>query len=313
MSSQSEVDNLRGRGVIVTGGAGFIGTHLIKRLVQRGARVFCVDQTSTSFAEQGVQVRSCDLTQAGQVARVFASINQEVPVELVFHLAAQNSIPKSLASPIETFRINVDGTAHALEASLGCSHLRHFFLLSTYGLRNLVDDGKGMDSPYLMSKLCAEEIALSYAKSGSLPVSVCRLANVYGPHQPVDAVVPSIIRQAYSKDSIHIGNATPVRDFVFIADVIDALIKLSETPKTYGRMIEIGTGRGHSIQDVVDLVVQISRFKGKVVSDKRRIRSNDQNTLTADTSRIQNELGWYPQMTLEQGLQAVVGEMYPNR
>jgi nucleoside-diphosphate-sugar epimerase len=233
---------------------------------------------------------------------------------LVLHLAGKNSAPQSLVEPYETFDLNVGGTAALLEACRIHPAPVTVAVMSTAAVceaptgSGAISESAplGPASPYAASKACAETLVFSYHRSLGVPGIVARLFNVYGPGQLSDAVIPSIIRQMLDGGDLRLGNTAAVRDFIFVDDAVDAFLSLGAAKASAGKAVNIGTGRGASIAEVVEILRRITGFAGKVIVDQARLRPRDADAIVADTSRLRELTGWAPATDLERGLAAAV-------
>jgi dTDP-glucose 4,6-dehydratase len=308
-----------GRKVLVTGGAGFIGSHLVEALLARGAEV----TVFTRYSSRGVAGALDDLPADRRVALriVMGDLKDPAGVdaavaghEVVFHLAAHIGIPYSYVHPLDVMQTNATGTAHVLEACRrhGVRKLVAYSTSEVYGsaLYAPIDEAHPLQaqSPYAASKVAADALALSYWRSFGTPVALCRPFNTYGPRQPARAVLPTIIGQALSADRIMLGSLTPTRDFLYVADTVEGTIRIAESPDTVGEVVNLGTGTEITIGDAAQVILKVVGRDLPIIEDTARIRParSEVVRLIADFSRAERLTGWRPATSFEQGIAATV-------
>ncbi len=233
--------NLAGRTVLVTGAAGFIGSHLVEHLVRRGCAVRALihydsrpghgnlDHLDRHVLDQ-VELVAGDIRDSHLVHRVVDGCS------VVFHLAALIGIPYSYVAPASYVATNVSGTLHLLEACRrhGVERVIHTSTSECYGTARYtpMDERHPLraQSPYAASKIAADKLAESYFCAFELPVATLRPFNNYGPRQSGRAVIPTIIAQLlWGGPTLRLGDLTPIRDFLFVADTCEAFCRLAET------------------------------------------------------------------------------------
>jgi UDP-glucose 4-epimerase len=307
---------LAGRVVLVTGADGFIGSHLVERLVVEGAtvRAFCLynpqgswgwlDQAS-SDVRKSVDMRLGDIRDQGFVAQACRG------VEIVFHLAALIAIPYSYVAPESFVSTNVAGTMNVLEAARRheVSRVIHTSTSEVYGTPETLpireDHPLRAQSPYAATKVAADQLALSYFRSFGTPVTVLRPFNTYGPRQSARAVLPTILTQLIAgRTEIQLGRTDTRRDLTFVADTVDGFIRAGHRDKLDGQTIQLGTGRSVSIQELFDIALDVMGSSATVKLDERRLRPDPSEVLTleSDPQRARDLLGWRPTVSLEDGV-----------
>jgi dTDP-glucose 4,6-dehydratase len=310
--------------VLVTGAAGFIGSHLTEALVKRGdkVRVFIryissgtlgwLDTLETAVQRELEVVRG-DLKDADAVTKAVLG------TELVYHLGALIAIPYSYVHPNDFVQTNVVGTSHVLQACRDASaRLVHTSTSEVYGTarRTPIDEEHPLQgqSPYSASKIGADKMAESFWLSFKVPVTTVRPFNTYGPRQSARAVIPTIISQALSSDRMKLGSLDPVRDLTFVEDTVRGFILAGNKPEAAGQTINLGTGRAVSIGDLARHILSIVGRKVLIESDPQRIRPDGSEVmrLLADAGRAKNALGWEATVSLEDGLQRTVDWMRNN-
>ena len=308
--------NLSNKKVLVTGADGFIGSHLVERLLKEGVRVRAfvfynafnrwgwLDDFSKSQLQK-VDVFCGDIRDPHGVEEAMKGI------DVVFHLAALIGIPFSYHAPDSYVDTNVKGTLNILQAARkeGVKKVVHTSTSEVYGTAQSVPISEthplNPQSPYAASKAAADHLAQSFYLSFGLPVATIRPFNTYGPRQSARAVIPTILAQlGAGQKTIHLGNTQTTRDFNFVSDIVDAFIKVAESGKTAGQVLNAGSGSEISIADLVKLMEGILKIKIKVATEKGRRRPalSEVERLLCDASALQEACGWSPRVSLEKGL-----------
>src|SRR3954449_5466945 len=317
MSAGSHGTSWTGRTVLVTGAAGFIGSHLAEELVRRGARVRAfVRYTSAGrwgWLDESDLVSEMEVF-AGDIRDPETLTAPMEGTEVVFHLAALIAIPYSYVTPLAYVRTNVEGTTNVLEAAraAGVARIVHTSTSEVYGTARTVPISEAHplqgQSPYSASKIGADKIAESFHAAYGLPVVILRPFNTYGPRQSARAVIPTIITQVLAGDTVRLGALTPTRDLTLVGDTARGFICAGEAPDAVGRSINLGVGQEISIGD---LAQRIQSLMGKTVSvehDGQRDRppSSEVERLLSDNRQAREVLGWEPKATLDEGLEQTI-------
>lgn len=312
--------NLKGKKVLVTGSEGFIGSHLTEQLVELGAEVTALVQYN-SFNNWGwIDTFSDDIKKYINVVtgdiREYDGISKIIKgQDVVFHLAALIAIPYSYLSPMAYVRTNVEGTTNVLEAcrEYNIEKIVHTSTSETYGtaLYVPIDEKHPLQgqSPYSASKIGADKIAESFQKSFEMPIATIRPFNTYGPRQSARAVIPTIISQILSgKTEIKLGSLTPTRDFNYVKDTAEAFIKIAESDKTIGEVINASTNNEISIGELVNKIIKLSGKNVNVICDNDRIRpeNSEVNRLWGDNKKIRKLTEWEPRYSLSDGLSQTI-------
>jgi len=300
---------------VVTGGAGFIGSHLAEALLARGRRVRVVDNFATgrrSNLPAGVELVEGDVNDvAGDAFR---------GADAVYHLAALPSVPRSVKQPLESHRATARGTLAALAAAEAAGVRRFIFASSSsvYGDTPVLPKHEGMPprprSPYAAAKLAGEFYAASWAGRGGLETVSLRFFNVYGPRQdpdsPYAAVVPLFLRQLRGGRRLTVyGDGGQTRDFTFVADVVDGLLRAGSASGVSGRVYNLAGGRPVS---VLDLGRTLGRLCGQAAEfEFLPSRAGDVRDSFADVAAARRDLGFGAAVPLEEGLRRTLGEGAP--
>jgi NAD dependent epimerase/dehydratase len=312
--------DLNGARILVTGANGFIGSHLVERLVARGlsVRAFVHYNSFNSWGWLGtamqdtlsrVEVVAGDVRDAGSVRTAMDGC------DVVFHLAALIAIPYSYRAPESYVDTNVRGTLNVVQAAKDL-RLQRVVITSTsevYGTARQVpiseDHPLQAQSPYAATKIAADQLALSFHRSFGTPVSVLRPFNTYGPRQSLRAVIPTVITQlAHGQQTLRLGATEPTRDFTFVIDTADAFISVAECDACVGEVVNSGSGREISIGE---LAARIGELMNRAVeiereSDRLRPDTSEVYRLLADTRKLQRLATWRLHHPLDEGLRRTI-------
>lgn len=306
----------RGRRVLVTGADGFIGSHLTEALARVGAsvRAFCLYNSNGSWGwldqsapaiRDALDVRLGDIRDARFVEQACEGI------EVVFHLAALIAIPYSYTAPESFVDTNVRGTLNVLEAvrRARCARVVNTSTSEVYGTPDVLPITEQHplrgQSPYSATKIAADKLCEAYWSSFDVPVVTLRPFNTYGPRQSARAIVPTILTQLLAGQTvIRLGNTKTRRDLTFVTDTVDGFLRAGEAAGVEGRIIQLGTGRAESVQDVFRAACVVCGLEARVEHDPARVRPDRSEVmaLQADPSLARELLGWRATVTLEEGL-----------
>lgn len=306
---------LAGRNVLITGAGGFIGSHLTELLVAQGARVRAVvhyngrgDLGNLALVDPDVQ-RQVDVVLSD--VRDRTAMRKAVEgCDVVFHLAALIGIPYSYQAPQSYIDVNIVGTLNLLEAcrDVGVARMVHTSTSETYGTAQYVpiDEKHPLhaQSPYAATKVGADQLAYSYFASFGTPVVTVRPFNTYGPRQSMRAVIPTIIAQALAGDRLKLGSLTPVRDFLYVRDTARGFIAAATADNVLGEVLNLGTGTGVTVGDVVDRVAKRLGKKLHVTTSDDRVRPEKSEVLQllCSAEKSKKLTGWTPTVDLDTGL-----------
>jgi NAD dependent epimerase/dehydratase len=308
-----------GRRVLVTGAGGFIGSHLVERLVQDGAsvRAFVRYNSRNDYGRlEDVAPTLLDEVDvfAGDLANPEAVANASEGRDTIFHLGALIPIPYSYRHPREFVTANVEGTLNVLEAARRgeVERIVHTSTSEVYGTAQTVpiDEEHPLhpQSPYAASKVAADQLALSFQRSFGTPVVIARPFNTFGPRQSARAVIPTIVTQALAREVIELGATSPTRDFLYVADTAQGLMCCALAEGVDGETINLGTGVEVSIADVSQRILRLLGREVPVELDEQRLRPPDSEVerLVADTSKAKRLLDWEPAVELDEGLRRTI-------
>lgn len=298
--------------VLVTGGAGFIGSQLVRELLDAKYRVIVLDNLSTGLTENlpnrdGLKLINGDVRNFGIVSRIVKSC------PYVVHLAAQAFIPLSYEMPVYVAEVNAMGSINVLKACQdhGVKRLVHISSSEVYGSARYTPMNEKHPlqpfSTYSVAKTAADMWAQTFFWEHRLPLVIIRPFNTFGPRESLPYFIPEIIRQCLKESKIRVGNLETSRDFTYVEDTADAMVKALETENIEGKIINIGTGQAHKMKDILALVQKETNTQEKpVVTDKRRLRPKDVETLITDNAEAKKVLGWTPKVSFEEGIRKTI-------
>lgn len=276
--------------IAVTGSAGFVGSHLVKKLKELGANIISLD------IKNGI-----DITDWKQVQ----SIEQ---FDTLFHLAAKSYVPDSYKQPRDFYYSNIISTVNALE--LCRIHKAKMVFISSYVYgtpRYLPIDEEHpivAFNPYAQTKIMGEQLCQGYSRDFSMPVIILRPFNIYGKGQNENFLIPTIIKQAKA-GKISLKDPYPKRDIIYIDDVIDFLLKTMEYSQTGCEIFNVGTGVSYSVRELTEMIVHL--FANNIVVEfKSQRRKNEVMETRADITKAKKLLKWTPKITVQEGLQRLV-------
>lgn len=312
--------NLQNKTVLVTGADGFIGSHLTEMLVKKSARVKALSYYN-SFNYWGwldqvnclddIEVLTGDIRDTNYCQRISNG------TDIIFHLAALIAIPYSYIATQSYVDTNIKGTLNICQAALqeGCERVIHTSTSEVYGTARYVpiDENHPLQpqSPYSASKIGADAMALSFYHAFTLPLTIARPFNTYGPRQSARAVIPTVITQiANGKEEINLGALHPTRDFSYIKDMVAGFIAIAESDRAIGEVINFGSNFEISIIDTVQLIAEVMGARVTVETDKQRLRPENSEVarLWADNRKAKELTGWQPAYAGLEGLRRGLGE-----
>lgn len=275
--------------ILVTGSAGFIGTHLIKAVKQKGYIVFELDIPAGNVTDSKTW--------------------ENFPAaDIVIHLAAKSIVPESWNRIPQYVNCNVLGTIEALNYCR--KHKARLIYLSSYMYGNpeklpvTETFPVVVNNPYALSKKIAEEICKFYSDNFNIPVVIFRPFNIYGSNQREHFLIPTLIKQVFESREIKINDLEPKRDYIYIDDLVGAIIAAIDYNTSFS-IFNIGSGVSYSVKTLIDAILRISGKNIPVVSTKTR-RKNEIMDCVADISLVRRELKWEPSFSLEEGISAIL-------
>jgi UDP-N-acetylglucosamine/UDP-N-acetyl-alpha-D-glucosaminouronate 4-epimerase len=300
---------------LVTGGAGFIGSNIVDELVRRGESVRVLDDLATGHIEnlasvsQKIQWHESDIRNLGSIKPDFEG------VDYVIHLAAIPSVPRSVADPLTANAVNIDGTLNVLLAARDSGAKRVVFAASSaaYGdhpaLPRVESQAPRPLSPYALTKLAGEYYCQIFTRVYGLETVALRYFNIFGPRQSPDSPysgVLSLFIAAYmgGQTPTIFGDGRQSRDFTYIDNTVDATLRACTAPDAAGRVINVGTGQRHTLNETIEVLNKI--FGKQVAVRYEAARTGDVQHSHADISLAHRLLGYEPKVRFEEGLKKTV-------
>jgi len=296
---------------LVTGGAGFIGSHLVEALTAQGRSVRVFDDLSTGLASNLAHIQPAPQFVQGDVGDAAAVREAAVGCQLVFHLGAVASVQRSVEDPIGSHHVCATGTVHVLDAARRAGARRVVFAASSsaYGMptkeTQSEDDPLSPLSPYAAAKLASEFYAQAFAASYGLETVCLRFFNIFGPRQRADSPYSGVIALFVAalragKQPTIFGDGLQTRDFTYVANAVQAVVKAADAPGASGKSYNVGTGRRVTL---LDLIAALNQLLGTNVQPILAApRPGDVRHSCADIRRARQELGYEPTVSFEQGL-----------
>lgn len=318
--------NWIGKKVLVTGSEGFIGSHLVERLVELGSDVtaFVLYNSANSWG----WLDTFEKSKQDQIRTFTGDVRDEYCVrqavkekEFVFHLAALIAIPYSYYASASYIDTNIKGTHNVLQACREYSirKMVHTSTSETYGTAQYVpiDEKHPLQgqSPYSASKIGADMMVESFYRSFNTSVATIRPFNTYGPRQSARAIIPTIATQVLSgMKEIKLGSLSPTRDLNYVKDTVEGFIKIAESEKSIGQVINIGSGKEISVGDLALKIFKLIGKDVRILSDEHRVRpkNSEVERLCADNSKALELTGWRPAYTLDEGLMETIDWIKDN-
>ncbi len=295
---------------LVTGGAGFIGSHLVERLLREGCEVTVLDNLSTGRKENlsflpkdsSLELKVVDIADPAAISPFFSGVEQ------VFHLAALADIVPSIQNPLAYHHSNVDGTISVLEASRRAGVKRFIYAASSscYGIPDTYPTPETAPArpqyPYALTKYIGEQYVIHWGQLYGLPVVSLRFFNVYGPRSRTSGTYGAVFgvflsQKLHDKPFTVVGDGNQTRDFTFVTDVADACLTAAHSDLT-GEILNVGSGRPVSVNRLVELL------QGEAVHIPKR--PGEPDCTHADTTRIRKLLNWEAEVTVEEGVKTLL-------
>lgn len=298
--------------VLVTGGAGFIGSNLVRKLLERNYDVTVLDNMSIGLRDNLPRSDKVKLLK-GDVRNFEQVMSAVRGHQYVMHLAAQAFIPLSYELPLQVSETNAIGSINVFKACLNhdIERLVHVSSSEVYGS----DKYSPMDeqhplcpqNTYAVAKAAADMWAQTFYLEHKLPVVILRPFNTFGPRENLPYFIPEMIRQSLKEPVIHVGNLETSRDFTYVEETVQAMIDALETKNIEGEIINLGTCGTHKMKDILTLIQKETNAERKeVVSDKSRLRPKDVEILITDNAKAKRVLGWAPKITFEEGIRKTI-------
>jgi UDP-glucose 4-epimerase len=300
--------------ILITGGCGFIGSALVQELQRRGTEVFVVDNNSygSRHAIAGVDddhYVAVDILDRSGVREAFERAQPDV----VLHLAAIHFIPHCNQYPYESANVNLQGTAHVLDAARDVGSVKRLLFSSTAAVYPIVDSAIAETHPvgpldiYGLSKVIGERLCHEFHLATGIPTIICRFFNAFGPNETNPHLIPEIQKQVLAGSRrLKLGNLEPKRDFIHTHDMATAITALLERFEQGYDVFNLGRGEEYSVREIV---AAFSRIVGEPIDievEAARVRKVERMHLLADVSKLKRFTGWEPRITLDEGIRTLV-------
>jgi UDP-glucose 4-epimerase len=299
--------------VLVTGGCGFVGVPVVRRLAREGHRVVAYDDLSRGSADalgslaDDVPVIVGDVRDGETLSHIVGGYHAEV----IVHLAALHFIPDCTSDPERCLSTNVLGTQLVLEAAAACPTIRGVVFASSAAvyepsrLPHHEESRLAPDDVYGCSKLAAEQLMNAFHRRTHIPAGVVRLFNVYGPGETNPHLIPAVIAQARRAATVRLGDLSTSRDYVFTEDVAVGFARLVDAVASERTLTcNLGTGLGHTGVEVVEAIARVMDVELEIEEDTSRLRPSERPVLCADITRAAQLVDWSPTTPFEEGLRA---------
>ena len=301
--------NYNEKRILVTGGAGFIGSEVVSQLIKKNAMVTVLDNFSYGKKQylpkkKKLKIIKGDITDEKVVSRAVKD------QEFIIHLAALPFIPDSFHYPANFFNVNANGSVNLLWKSIQSKTVTRFIHISTsevYGTaqHTPMDENHPTvpHSTYAVSKLAGDRVAFTLHKEHGFPVVIIRPFNSYGPQYTQPYIIPEIMNQLLiGNKELMLGNIDATRDFTYVSDTANAIIRSLDSKKAIGEIINVGSGNEISIRDLAFKISKVAKKKIKIRHDESRERPYDVNRLICNNKKASKLLGWKPKINMDQGL-----------
>ena len=306
---------MRGENVLVTGGAGFIGSALVRELLKEGANVVVYDNflygdrcNLMDVEEDHIQTVNGDV-----LSWKIYDVIKKYDVQYVFHLAAEPYIPHCYDNPEKFFDVNVKGTMNVLMAckTFGVKRVLHFSSSEVYGTAQYTPMDENHPtlplSNYAVSKLAADRLCFVFHHEHDIPVIIVRPFNSYGPRETQPYVIPEIISQLSRGHTVKLGNKKAKRDFTYVDDTALGAIAVIKSDIPDGEVVNVGSNKVYSVEELAYLIGKIIGHDNiEIIVDNSRLRPIDVNLLQCDHSKIKKYTSWEPAVDIEEGLKRTV-------
>ncbi|MBU2541443.1 MAG: GDP-mannose 4,6-dehydratase [Candidatus Omnitrophica bacterium] len=306
--------NFKNRNVLVTGGAGFIGSSIVRELLKEKAKVIVYDNFLSGDISNLQDLGSpIDIIKGDILDKGLTRILKAKRIEYVFNLAAEPYIPHCYYRPQKFFEVNANG---ALNVLLACrdAKVKRILQYSTsevYGTAQYIpmdeDHPTRPLSTYAVSKLAADRLCYTLHHEQGIPVIILRQFNVYGPRETQPYIIPEIITQLAKGPELKLGNITARRDLTYVLDAAQGAIALMKCREAEGEVVNLGTGKDWSVEAMAKTCTRLMGYeKAKIVIEKTRLRPLDVSRLQCNYSKIQKLTGWRPKVSLKEGLASTI-------
>ncbi len=302
--------------VLVTGGAGFIGSALCRAFLAHGARVVAYDNFSFGRREL-LPAHPQFLFVEGDIrdsVRLGVLLREQTP-QIVCHLAALHFIPYCNSHPAEAVEVNVNGT-RALLTACRETHPQRLLFASTAAVYPAAGSPFAEEHPpgpidvYGSTKLIGEELSRLFFLETGVPTVIARFSNAFGPRETNPHLIPEVLEQLRQGDTLHLGNLDPVRDYIHVEDLVAAVLALAEHRGDGWAVVNVGSGEGRSVRDVVSAFEIALGRPLRVIQEPARVRKVERAELVPDIAKLRRETGWEPRVSFAEGVRRLLAGLH---
>tara|TARA_B100000575_G_scaffold294544_1_gene311359 strand:+ start:2585 stop:3562 length:978 start_codon:yes stop_codon:yes gene_type:complete len=311
--------------ILITGGCGFIGSHLTEMFVKKGYNVIVFDRYNINndygWLNNSKYKKNIEFI-LGDIRDYDSVYNAVKNCSIVIHLAALIGIPYSYISPLAYIKTNIEGTYNILESSKKLN-IDEIIVTSTsevYGTAQYepIDENHPhvAQSPYSASKIGADKISLSYYRSFNLPVKIIRPFNVFGPRQSLRAIIPTIINQLLISNTLKLGNLNIQRDFTYVLDLCNAYERILKNKSFIGKEINVGSNKNFFLNDIIEEIRLCLKIKKiNIIRDNKRVRPKKSEVfnLICDNNFLKKNTNWSPNYSFKSGIKNTVNWYQKNK
>lgn len=310
----------KGKTIFMTGGAGFLGSEIVKQISQSGGNAIVFDNFSSGKRKYVEKLPRVKIIK-GDI-RNMNSLSKAIRKSKYFiNLAALPFIPDSYHFPQEFFEVNTNGTLNVVMESINQNKIKNFVHISTsevYGTakKKIMDENHPTlpHSTYAVSKLAGDKAVFTIHKERDFPAVIIRPFNSFGPNITQPYILPEIILQLLRKgNSIELGNIEAKRDFTYVSDTAKGILTALFSENAIGETINLGSGKSYKIKTLAKLIGSILNKKVKILTDRTRFRPYDVNNLICDNKKAKKILGWEPKIPIMEGLEKTIDWMKKNK
>jgi len=311
---------ISGKNVMVTGGAGFIGSTLVRELLKEKANVMVFDNFLSGKEENIDEVKDQIKVVIGDIrSEDFVNVLKRFRIEVIFNLAAEPYIPHCYDRPHKFFDINARGALNVMLAAKasGVKRVLQYSTSEVYGTAKYAPMDENHPtlplSTYAVSKLAADRLCFTLAHEQKIPITIMRQFNVFGPRETQPYVIPEIISQLNKGNVLSLGNVKAVRDFTYVTDAAKAAIKLMECDDAVGDVVNMGSNSEYSIEQLYKIIAEEMGVENIQVNVKEaRLRPLDVNHLNCDNRKIKRLTGWEPEVDFRTGMKLTIKDFKKN-
>ncbi|MFH1225119.1 MAG: GDP-mannose 4,6-dehydratase [Candidatus Diapherotrites archaeon] len=311
---------LQNKNVLVTGGAGFIGSALVRLLLKGKANVTVLDNFLSGRRSNLKELEgSIEIVEGSILGENLAETLSSRNIGFVLNLAAEPYIPKCYETPRSFFEINALGALNVMLAckEAGITRIVQYSSSEVYGsaLKTPMDETHPTlpRSTYAVSKLAADRLCYTLNHEQGLPVVILRQFNVFGPRETHPYIIPELISQLSSTEKITLGNIKASRDFTYVEDAARAAMLLLECKNAEGEAVNCGFGKDYTVEEMAEITAEVvGQKKPNITIDQKRIRPLDVQCLRADYSKLNKLTGWEPKVSFREGLERTVAWFREN-